>query len=248
MPVGIETYSAAGKVLFSSDIFTWQLRRTGSGTSVPATAGNTLVGTIKIPIDITTLNYPVFGFQCEEYVGFLGTESGTNYPCFACSANGEAYNYFVFDWANSIPNLGYGFETFNSAGQRTYSSAQRALLPLDVITSGDVTFTGKSLCAVVPSWSGHEVWPATGTCFDNEPAEPWEDGEFCSNLQIAVDSKIYGARTINSNQTVEIGEISFDDVNINISSAQWTAHDDYQVLVPFFVADVTGITIGSTFY
>lgn len=247
MPQGIETYDAAGKVLFSSDVLTWALRRTGSGTSGAPDAGNTLASTITIPIDIRTYSRPMIGFQCSAYVGFLGPNPTNGNPRYACSANGVAYNWFLFDWAADIPNLGYGFETFTSSGQRAYSSAQRALQPLAILGS-PVTFTGKSLAVVIPSWGGHETWPPDGTCYDNTPAEAWERGMSCSNLVIAQDSKIYGARTTNSNQSADAGQISYSDINISTSSAGWNAHNDFEVSVPIFVADVTGVPIGSTFF
>lgn len=260
MTVGFELYEASGRVAISFDVLTMAFRKSGSGVTVASDAGSSVASMLKPPVDFTAYGWPMLAIQCAQTFGFMGLNSTDHQPRYACAGGiGTAYNWFLFDVSTTIPNTTFGLELYNAAGQRSFSAAQRALRILKVFQEArnhdtgaayaSQTFSGKSVALVVPHFAGWRYWPPDGTCFDGGGAgTSWEPGMSCTNLQIPQDSKILGGSITNSNQTANIGHITFEDVNISTSSSGFAAHADLAQALTAFAVDVTNFPLPATVY
>lgn len=259
MPVGLETYDALGKVLLSTDVLTMALRKTGTGTAVASDAGSAVPSMLKPPIDFRNYTWPLVAISCASPFGFFGLHSTTFEPRYGCAgAIGTSYTYYLFDVSTTIPNTTFGLEVYNSSGQRAYSAAQRSAKPLAVLTDNRAsdtgaafptfTATGKQLAIAIPHWAGWQYWPPNGMCYDNTPAEAWEPGIFCSNLQIQQDYKMLGGKITNGGQTASLDKITYEDITISTSSGGYSSHNNYAVPLTALVMDVTLFPVPATVF
>jgi hypothetical protein len=247
MGFGIESIDSSGKVLFTSDVITFAHRSSGSAVSVAGSSGYSI---IALPFNIADYDMPMIGIYCPSYVAFMGM-NGSGQPTYACSGGiGTGCGFYVFDLASNIPDAHFGLETYDAAGNRSYSSAQRSLVPRAILDNGQsLTQLGRTLCPVIPAWSGHSLIADTGFCYDNGPAgESWDIGQPCNNLQVAQDSKLYGARVTNGGQSVDVGEISWDDVILSTSAAGHAAYQNHVRPAQIIIADITGFPGSGVFF
>jgi hypothetical protein len=260
MAVGFEVYDGFGKILDTADVLTLALRKTGTGLSIASDAGMAVSSMLKPPVDFRNYTNPVVAINCGQLFGFFGLHSVSFEPRYGCAGPiNTPYTYYVFDVSTTIPDTSLGLETYTAAGQRSFSAVQRALRVLSLLQesrtfdTGDpfpsVTHAGKSLAAVVPHWAGWRYWPGEGTCFDGGGSgSSWEPPTFCANLQIQQDYKMLGAKVSNSNQTVELGTITYEDVTISTSSAGYAANTNLARPLTTLVADVTNYPVPAVIY
>jgi hypothetical protein len=253
MPVGFECYDANGKLQFNDSMFSYFLRKTGSGTSTATTIGNTTPS--EIVISVAGYTSPLVAIQSTQPVAFY-FKDGNNY-IWACQGGvGTSFNYYVYDTSNAIPASNFGLEVVNSSGAITFSSNYRPLLVLNYLTSHDpqtATHTGKTL-AFIQGQTGHNRIQGNITYYlggvatfpSNDPPESYEYDYY----QYPQTSKLFGANVYNTNQSVTTSAVSFDDVTITQNSTDPYTYPPANVTrqPKIFVVDVTGVPIGTTFF
>lgn len=252
MPDGFECYNPTSTNLqCSSAMFTFVLRKSGSGTVVANSSpqvGNTIPGG-KILISTTGYTNPMVAIQLPGYTiaraSYAGQPSdvmtfGTDAPV------STAYSYFIFDKATTIPSSSRGIECFTGGGDKSFSRVARPMIGLKLLPVSDaVTFTGKNLAIVVPSMGGWREFMGYDYYQDGVPVlvgEPYNQTGFQNHCQL------YGGALSNSNQTVTATTLSYDDVYGGPEPGDMPVPPDFDVLIKLIVVDVTGVPANTTFF
>ncbi len=249
MAYGIEIYAADGTLQANSEMICWFCRKTGTGTTTFRTVGNT--PTSSLTVDVTGITNPIVAIQMAGYTA--AKAGGSTYITDA--PIGTSYTYYVFDYAQSLPaNAGsYGIEIFNASGVRTFNSNFFPMQVLNMLTGSNsgtetVTHTGKTLAIANASMGGYAT-RGDVYCFDSGAAEFWDGFNFCGDLGLFNECKLYGGVLTNSFQTATTSNASFDDVTLSLgSSSSYTIPPDWNTPSKLLVIDVTNIPVPQTFY
>jgi hypothetical protein len=248
MPVGLELYNTAEKLLASTEMLGYFCRKSGTGTTVAATGdGNTVSSRAVAPIGGLGYSYPLVAIQIAGYaVARAGNNFSTGDYHYSTNAPiGTSFSYYVFEYSPNLPSSNIGLEIYNSAGQITFSSLYHPLQVLNLLSSGAVTHTGKSLAIGLGTVGGFRT--AGDYDYYNGgslvvPGDPYDSTGF-QNF-----ADLYGGTLSNSNQTVTYDSVSYDNVYIGPGAGDIYKPPDFDNPCVILVADVTNIPSNTTFF
>lgn len=251
MAFGMEIFDASGVLQANCELLSYFCRRSGTGTTVSAAGiGNTVPSKGVIPVAGAGYSYPLIAVRCPGYtVARVSNGSGSDMT-FACSAPvGTSFTYYIFDYSPAIPASSFGIELYNSAGQRTFSSNYFPLQALSVVRSvgGSVTYAGKSLAIGLCETGGYRQFPGYDYYSGGFPIVSGGFGDYDST-GYRNDAKLYGAAITNSNQTLNYGTVSFDDVYIGPTPGDAYVPPDWSYVCPVLAVDVTNIPVPANFF
>lgn len=248
MAFGAEIFASDGTLQADCNLLGYFCRKSGSGTTASATGiGNTTPSKIVIPISGMGYTYPIVAISCSGYnVARAGNSYGSDLTFTSNAPVGTAFTYYLFDYSPALPSSTYGIELYNASGQRTYSSNFFPMQVLDILTSGNVTHTGKTLAVGLPEMGGFRQWPGDYDYYSGgslvAPGSPYDSTGYQN------DCDLYGGKVSNTGQTVTYGSVSFDDVYVGPQLGDITVPPDWSYACPILVVDVTNIPTGTTFF
>lgn len=256
-----QVFAADGSLQATSDLVSYKIRYTGTGTTQSRLTGNTNPSSLVVPY---TGNY------ANSFVA-LSLDNG--YGAAACgivdlngqyekhyisdAPAGTGFRYYVFDMSSAITPTNFGLETFNAAGQLTFSSNHQVMSILDVLSEGgSATHGGRTLAFFQGAFAGHRYagtvldygsggGPSLPEPDDGQPGGGGDSGYHDYKEQ--QDGKLYGGCVTNGGQTVSAVQISFDDVLGELGNDP-TPPPDWEIPLTLFVVDVTGIPLGASFF
>jgi hypothetical protein len=252
MSFGMQIFDSSGGLLADANLIGFFCRRSVTTTTTTSVGGgNTVPSNLVVPIAGMGYTYPIIAISSLEFFGKSGITSGGD-AVFVCSGPvGTSVTYYVFDWAANLPapsgNNILGIEMFDSSGNRTFSSNFFPMQGLSIITSGSFTSTGKTLAAGLPAYGGFREAGDLDYYSGGVLVIPSGPGSYDSTgYQNSAD--VYGARVVNSGQTVEYGSISFDNVYIGPEFGDIVPPPDWNILANIIPIDVTNIPINTVFF
>ena len=252
MAFGMELYAADGTLQADCNLLSYFCRKSGSGTvtstaSAPLTYGNTVPATMTVPISGMGYTYPLVAISCPGYQVARGMNTyGGDYRYATDAPVGTSFTYYVFEYSADLPSSTYGIELYDASGNITFSSNFHPLQVLDILTSGSVTHTGKTLAVGLPQLGGYRQWPGDYDYYDGGTPVPIGDPYTDTGYQN--DSDLYGGAISNSGQTLTYGSVSFDDVYFGPSPGIIGHGDDWLYACPILAVDVTNIPLSTTFF
>ncbi len=253
MTEGLNTYKSDGTLQFSSSFMTRYCVGKYTVTSVAGDGGHyTNISKIHIPIssdrdDFIAVRslYPIGRYIDATISGQLTQVWLSDGPI------GHTVEYFVFRRnveATGLPNS--GFETYNSAGQRTFHVGVQACVvhaSLSGVGSSVTLDSPRSYAAICPAFGGHnKITDQEGPLF--------QDGDKPSDqywyYEMTQDAKLYGVQFSDINyRTVTLVTISLSDERPRYLVANSGSPPPYATLPQVFayapldgvmVVDVTG--------
>ncbi len=147
----------------------------------------------------------------------------------------QTFNYYIFDRSGSLPASSFGFEAFDTSGNRTFSAAYRPMRTR-TINAGSYSASGTSLGFIPLAYAGHNYYS------DGE-----EPGSYYH------DWSVYGAAngialyspdgTTVSPRTIEVpGGVG------TTFGTQPDAANQHDIPANFLIFETGGIPIGTTFF
>lgn len=258
----LELYNAYGILQLSSDFIGYFCRKTGTGTTVSTSYGNTAIS--QMTVDITGFTSPIIAVQVPGYAAAYGQFSGNTMILISNAPVGTAFTYFVFDQSSAIPeSTGPGLKTWDTDGNLTFDSQFRPMLLLaqlsnttTFLTDGDsyTGATGSELASACLTYAAVNKPGNDYTCYVSGTGEAWEGGA-CPELHYNNVGKLCGGRVSADLLTVTATGVSYDDVDVTYGSVppgtEQSDIDDeesWECRAPVYVVDVTTIPIGETFF
>ncbi len=243
----MEIYSSTGILQADCNLVGFFCRKTLTITTQATFGSFTAPSTLVIPISGQGYTYPLIAVSSSSYLAKAGNTVGGDLV-FQCSGSvGTSVTCYIFDWAPAIPASNFGIELYNVSSQRTFSSNYFPMQGLSIITDNSYTASGKTLAAGLPTMGGFRIAGSIDYYlegFQIIPDPPWNyDSTGYQN-----DFDLYGARVTNSNQTVEYGSVSFDDVYFGPVSGDIYVAPNLDTRCSVIPIDVTGIPLNTTFF
>lgn len=260
MAQGFEICDANGKMQFNGDMLTYALRVSGTTYVEDRKVGNTCPTSFLIPTSQTYANALIAIAGGNGYAaasaGIWGSTGQKIYGTNGAPA-GTPFTYYIFEKSNTIPASGFGLEVRNAANEITFSTNQRVMRVLNLLSGNTVdgeqavTYGGRQLAFCQGAWAGHRIsgekvyYGAGG----GGPTVPDQDGGDGGENYVAWqnDGKIYGGVVADNGQTVRTRMVSWDDVQIG-PGPDTDQPPDFYIPLNLFVVDVTGVPVGQQFY
>lgn len=244
MSFGMEIYSSSGVLIADANLVGFFCRKSTSTTTTTGSGGGNTVPSI-VSISVTGYTYPVIAISSSAYFAKAGYDTSGN-AIFACSAGaGTSLDYYIFDWAPNIPSSTFGIEMFNYSSQRTFSSNYFPMQGLTIISSGSHTAAGRTLAAGLATMGGFATAGPIDYYLGGFQVIPDPDYDSTGYQK---DSDLYGARVTNSGQTVEYGNVSFDDIYVGPQFGDIYVPPNWDVAAQVIAIDVTNIPLNTTFF
>lgn len=249
MAFGMEIYDASGVLQADCNLLSYFCRKSGTGTTVAATGvGNTVPSKGVIPAAGAGYSYPLIAVSCAGYTVARVGNSISGDITFACSApTGTSFTYYIFDYSPALPASSFGIELYNASGQRTFSSNYFPMQAVNVLTSGSVTQTGKTLAVGLPELGGYRTAGVLNYFLGGVEVIPDGPGSYDST-GYQNDCKLYGGTISNSGQTLTYSTVSFDDVYEGPVWGDIYVPPNWEYACPILAIDVSGIPGSTTFF
>jgi len=248
MSFGMEIFSSSGVLIADANLVGFFCRKSVSTTTtLGAGGGNTVPSMVSIPVTGLGYTYPIIAISSGAYFAKSGYSTGGDANFICSEGPGTSLNYYIFDWAPNIPSSPFGIEMFNSAGQRTFSSNFFPMQGLSILSSGSFTSTGRTLAAGLSALGGFRRAGPIDYYSGGAQVIPEGPGSYDSTGYQNF-SDLYGARITNSGQTVEYGNVSFDNVYIGPEPGDIIPPPDWEVISSVIAIDVTNIPLNTTFF
>lgn len=243
----MEIYSSEGILQADCNLVGFFCRKSVVTTTQTTYSGWTSPSSLIVPISGQGYTYPIIAISCSSYVAKSGITTSGDFV-FNCSGSvGTSITYYVFDWAPAIPASTFGIELYNESGQRTFSSNYFPMQGLSIITDSSYTASGKTLAAGLPAMGSYSIAGPIDYYSGGFQIIPENPGDYDST-GYQNDSDLYGARVINSGQTVEYGSVSFDDIYIGPTFGDVFVLPDWDRRCSVIPIDVTNIPLNTTFF
>lgn len=247
MSFGMEIYSSSGVLQADCNLIGYFCRRSVTINTVTTVGSWTAPSSLVVPISGMGYTYPVVAVSSGSYLAKFGSNTNGDYV-FQCSGSpGTSVKCYIFDWAPNIPASTFGIELFNASGQRTFSSNHFPMQAVSIITENSYTATGRTLAAGLASVGGFRTAGPIDYYSGGFQIIPEFPGDYDST-GYQNDCDLYGARIINSGQTVEYGSVSFDDVYYGPTPGDIYVPPNYDRRCPVLAVDVTNIPLNTTFF
>lgn len=242
----MEIYSSSGVLQADCNLLSYFCRKTATTSTQAGIGGNTIPSSIIIPIAGQGYTYPIVAFASSgTYVARSGVTAGGDYVFSTDAATGVSMDYYIFDYSPALPSSSFGIELYNTSTQITFSSNYFPMQGVSILTSGSYTATSRTLAVGLPGVGGFRI-AGPIEYFDNgvpvAPGSPYTDSGYQN------DQDLYGGRVTNSNQTVEYGNVSWDDVYFGPVPGLITVPPDWNYNNPIIAIDVTNIPLNTTFF
>lgn len=249
MAFGMEIFDSSGVLQADCNLLSYFCRKSGTGTTVSATdIGNTVPSKGVIPTAGAGYTYPLVAIVCAGYVVARASNTPSTDIIFACSApTGTAFSYYIFDYSPALPSSSFGIELYNASGQRTFSSNYFPMQVINVLTSGNVTHTGKSLAVGLPELGGYRTAGDLDYYLGGVQVIPDGPGSYDST-GFQNDGKLYGGAISNSGQTLTYGTVSIDDVYVGPEAGDISVPPNWSYQCPVLAVDVSDIPSSTTFF
>ena len=166
MPYGVQHLNDSGRIVFSSDDgqATYVLKRSGQVAAVASSWGFQSTSMFNINFaDVPNAIVAISGGG--GYLAALWVSTSGFKQYLSDAPVGTVFTYFIFVNVDTYPfSENYGFEAFNSAGQKTFSSSAYTMRTLKVIPvgfgtpyTGPQSFPGKQLAFSHGVYSGRNI-------------------------------------------------------------------------------------------
>lgn len=250
MANGFEVYASDGSLLINNNMIGWFCKKTGRGTTV-ARAGTGNSSPSKISVGTgggTGTVYPMVAIRMDnEYaVARCGTPWGTTIQQYISDAPiGTGYNYYIFDYAPTLPSVNMGIETYTDSGEISFNSAYWPFKPVANIRNGAVYSPNHYLAICGPSPGGYRGTPSYVNYYSGGSQVPEEtDYDQYSYMN---NCKLTGGKIVGPDYGVPV-DVSFDDVVIGPRDGIYTPPSTWSTSAPVLTVDVAWIPDNTTFF
>ena len=252
-----------GKLQASTNEVLYQLRKTGSGTTVANTGTSTnpsylpVPGSMANPDTLTALSLDG-GYGAALASGYGGQKVyASNAPV------GTTFRYYLFERADRTAPTGYGVIFKNSGtGAVGWSSQYFTMSGVAMLGSPTTGFwngggfyndphaftdSTKTLAFMPLNWAGHRHagFVTGGTPGGPIIADPGSNTNYV--YQENQSGKLYGGAVSADGHTVSSVAIRWDDHTVSLGHSS-TPPPDWTIPLKMFAVDVTGIPIGQTYF
>lgn len=172
MPVGLQVINNNNKIQIDENYKNLVLR--GKGSSVASTAH---YKGFRVDV-VLTANTPMLAWKVSgtAKAAILNVKKSGNQYTYRFWATAQVtIQWYLFDVASEVAATNYGFEVFNSVGERVYSSNQRPLRVVDVVNQRLDYTQSPDRTISVPTGKNYAVIQGP-LCFDHQIYEIWGGG------------------------------------------------------------------------
>lgn len=235
MPSGIQQLNEQGRVVFSSDDgqTTFVLKRSGQIAASPSSWGFQSVSQFNIGVsDVPNAVVAISGG--DGYGAALWVRTTGILQYLSDAPPGTVFNYFVFVEAKFYPfSQNYGFEAFNSAGEKTFASLAYTMRTLTATYGAGLNYPGKQLAY------SHGVYTGRNVHFNFDPDS--------GGVMYDQTWSAYGLSMTNGGSGVAFREVYYVNGRFGPTPESFIGPDFY-VDNLILIINVTNIPIGVTVF
>jgi hypothetical protein len=191
---------------------------------------------------------PIMALQVPGYsVAMANSYSGGGVIHFITDAPiGMAVKFYIFEASTSLPaSSGTVFETADETGRRTFTSARYPMLGLALISGGSAAYPGLSLATAMLSVGGHRF---AGPYDYYRGGQRVPEGDEYDATGYRNDGKLYGPLLSADRQSVQMAEVSYDDVYFGPRPGDIFVAPNWDFPTDVMIIDVSNIPDNTTFF
>ncbi|KQO06895.1 hypothetical protein ASF09_11585 [Sphingomonas sp. Leaf242] len=202
------------------------------------------------------MSYPIVALQTNGYAAAMYVQqyNSTVINYASSGAVGSPFTYYIFDWTPNLPANNGLFQLYNQATNLCVFSSN--YWPMKLVSSAPggsgqaQNYPGKTMAYACSTVGAHSR--CSPACYDsgNPAIDPGDGLTSCKNIRGRIDGKAYGASIQDNGSTVQVANVSVDDVlgSFGPYSEYKQYGDGWDVPNQIMSIDVTGIPVGATFF
>ncbi len=245
----------ANRLQVSAGMLGFMCRKSGTGTTGNRSGGNTNTSTILL--DTAGMSYPIVALRTDGYAAAMYVQqfNSTVINYASNGAVGSPFTYYIFDWTASLPANNALFQLYNEGTNLCVFSS--GYWPMKLVNSvaggsgGSQNYPRKTMAYACSTVGAHSRC-SQPACYDsgNPALDPGDGLASCRNIKGRIDGKAYGASIQDNGSTVQVANVSIDDVlgSFGNYSEYQQYGDGWDVPNQIMSIDVTGIPVGATFF